>query len=80
VPGEIIADVLAGIDEQAIAIENRKNAIEHAIREAGSMDVILIAGKGHEDYQLVGAERLDFSDYEVARASIEARLKAEGGQ
>ena len=63
-----------------MAIENRRVAIDHAIREAGSMDVILIAGKGHEDYQLIGAERLDFSDYEVALASIDARLTAEGGQ
>lgn len=77
-PDVIIADVLAGMNEKAIAIESRAAAIDHAVQSAKPTDVILIAGKGHEDYQLIGDKRLDFSDYQVALASIETRLKAEG--
>jgi UDP-N-acetylmuramoyl-L-alanyl-D-glutamate--2,6-diaminopimelate ligase len=79
-PEKVIADVLAGMDDLAIAIESRAVAIEHAIRSAASNDVILIAGKGHEDYQLIGDKRIDFSDYEVALASIDARSNVEGDQ
>jgi UDP-N-acetylmuramoyl-L-alanyl-D-glutamate--2,6-diaminopimelate ligase len=79
-PEKIIADVLAGMDEHAIAIESRAAAIDHAIRSAAPNDVILIAGKGHEDYQLIGDKRIDFSDYDVALASIDARSNVENDQ
>ena len=79
-PGDIIADVLAGMDEGALPIESRADAIAYAIREACPADVVLIAGKGHEDYQLIGDQRLEFSDYEVALANIDERIQAEGGQ
>jgi UDP-N-acetylmuramoyl-L-alanyl-D-glutamate--2,6-diaminopimelate ligase len=79
-PGNIIADVLAGMDDSALAIESRASAIAHAIREAEIGDAILIAGKGHEDYQLVGDQRLDFCDYQVALANIVERLKKESEQ
>lgn len=77
-PGEIIADVLAGMDDGALAIEDRAAAIAQAIHDAEASDIILIAGKGHEDYQIIGDKRLDFSDYEVSRASINERLKEAG--
>lgn len=79
-PGNIIADVLAGMDDSALAIESRASAIAQAIREAEIGDAILIAGKGHEDYQLVGGQRLDFCDYQVALANIVERLKKESEQ
>ena len=77
-PANIIDDVLAGLrkPEQATVIEDRAAAIAWAIGQAGPDDVVLIAGKGHEDYQLVGDERRDFSDYGTARANLEKRAEA----
>lgn len=51
-------------------IPDRRTAIEKAIGIAGKGDIVLIAGKGHEDYQLVGAERLFFDDCLVARDAL----------
>lgn len=79
-PEGIIADILEGMDAGTLAIENRAVAIAHAIREAQVDDVVLVAGKGHEDYQWVGDQRLDFSDYDVARANVEKRLRQAGVQ
>ncbi len=47
-------------------IENREEAIKHAIHKSDSSSIILIAGKGHEDYQEIKGERIHFSDREVA--------------
>lgn len=52
-------------------IENRKEAIKYALTEAHAQDIVLIAGKGHEDYQVIGKEKYHFSDYEVANAVLE---------
>jgi UDP-N-acetylmuramoyl-L-alanyl-D-glutamate--2,6-diaminopimelate ligase len=51
-------------------IPDRREAIERAIQAAHSEDLVLIAGKGHEDYQLVGTRRLDFDDRQIAREAI----------
>lgn len=48
--------------DAATVLLDRRAAIAHALSEARAGDIVLIAGKGHEDYQLVGAERLPFSD------------------
>jgi UDP-N-acetylmuramoyl-L-alanyl-D-glutamate--2,6-diaminopimelate ligase len=72
-PGRIIADVLQGMADTSVAIEDRGAAIAWAIAEAGSDDTILIAGKGHENYQLIGDRRLDFSDVEAASQCLAAR-------
>jgi len=77
-PGNIIADVLTGMDDNALAIENRAAAIAHAVQNARVNDTILIAGKGHEDYQIIGDQRFDFSDYKVAQDSISERLNEAG--
>jgi UDP-N-acetylmuramoyl-L-alanyl-D-glutamate--2,6-diaminopimelate ligase len=63
----IIEQVLAGMSDapSAHVIADRSEAIHHAIAEADAGDVVVIAGKGHEDYQLVGAERRPFSDRSV---------------
>lgn len=61
----IINDILAAWTENdppATVIANREQAIRHAIQHATTQDVVLIAGKGHEDYQLIGDQRLPFSD------------------
>jgi UDP-N-acetylmuramoyl-L-alanyl-D-glutamate--2,6-diaminopimelate ligase len=52
---------------------DRRSAIEFAIRTAQSGDLVLIAGKGHEKYQVVGDRTLPFDDVDVARAALEQR-------
>jgi UDP-N-acetylmuramoyl-L-alanyl-D-glutamate--2,6-diaminopimelate ligase len=54
-------------------IEDRAEAIAAGIARARSGDLVLIAGKGHEDYQIVGTEKRHFDDRETARAILEAR-------
>ena len=55
-------------------ILDRGKAIDSVIMEAANDDVILIAGKGHEDYQIIGEEKRHFSDIEVARKALERRV------
>ncbi len=70
-PEAIIDDILPGMDTIENAhyakIVNRRDAIEHAIRLARKGDLVIIAGKGHETYQLVKDQVLHFDDREVAR-------------
>jgi len=63
-PRAIMADILNGMLDagHAQAISGRAEAVTGAIMQAKPDDVILVAGKGHEDYQLVGNRRLDYSD------------------
>jgi UDP-N-acetylmuramoyl-L-alanyl-D-glutamate--2,6-diaminopimelate ligase len=70
-PNKIIKDILSGIKAKVLVESDRGLAIELAIHSAGIDDVVLIAGKGHEDYQIVGSERLPFSDQQQARAIID---------
>jgi len=55
-------------------VPDRREAIEVAVREARPGDMVLIAGKGHEDYQIIGTKKFHFDDREVAREAI-AQLK-----
>src|SRR5690349_20821217 len=52
-------------------VPDRREAIEEAVREAHSADMVLIAGKGHEDYQILGTQKIHFDDREVARDAIQ---------
>ena len=73
----IVADILNGMKsaDRVLIERDRATAIERAIREAGPADAVLIAGKGHEDYQIVGLVRRYFSDRDVVRRSVaEARM------
>ena len=80
-PAEIIAGILEQMDGDTFVVEDRRTAIAHAIAAADKKDVVLIAGKGHEDYQIIGKQRLEFSDYNIARANMQARLeKGASGQ
>lgn len=74
-PGEIIADIVRGVAAGAAvdSIADRALAIQSAVWEAADADVVLIAGKGHEHYQLIGAERLPFSDQTQARLALRQR-------
>ena len=65
---------------ELITVVDRTRAIAHAIANAGPTDVVLIAGKGHESYQIIGAERLPFSDLSQARAALARRAGATGGE
>ena len=72
----ILADMengVTGYDYKKIA--DRKEAIFEAISSAEAGDVVLIAGKGHENYQIVGKEVLHFDDKEVALEAIQHKLK-----
>ena len=65
-PASIIADVIEGIDKDNYeVIENRKDAIKRAIEIAKAGDVIVIAGKGHEDYQILNTGKIHFDEREV---------------
>jgi UDP-N-acetylmuramoyl-L-alanyl-D-glutamate--2,6-diaminopimelate ligase len=70
-PQEIINDMLAGLDKQqlkkVISIVDRREAIRTACMMAQKGDVILIAGKGHEDYQEIKGVKHHFDDHEVVR-------------
>jgi UDP-N-acetylmuramoyl-L-alanyl-D-glutamate--2,6-diaminopimelate ligase len=67
-PRAIIADILAGADRrhQVLVEADRARAIRRAISEAGRGDIVLLAGKGHEEYQEVRGAKLPFSDAAVA--------------
>ena len=74
VPTAIIDEIVAGLSaaarERHVAIPDRKAAIRAAIESAGPGDVVVIAGKGHETYQVIGADVLPFDDRAVARAVL----------
>ena len=69
-PAGIVADILAGLPQgvRATVLHDRAEAIRHAIDAARVGDVVLVVGKGHEDYQIIGTERRPFSDRAVIRA------------
>jgi UDP-N-acetylmuramoyl-L-alanyl-D-glutamate--2,6-diaminopimelate ligase len=75
-PEDILAQMLAGARASGgtaalRVIEDRRAAIRAAIRDCGAGDLVLIAGKGHEDTQTVGERALPFSDREEARRALE---------
>lgn len=61
---QIVSDMMAGLDNQqdVIIVHDRKAAIEHALSHSDASDIVLVAGKGHEEYQIIGTEKLDYSD------------------
>jgi UDP-N-acetylmuramoyl-L-alanyl-D-glutamate--2,6-diaminopimelate ligase len=69
---QIVMDILAGMeDPDAAYVErNRGQAIAQALSSSSAGDIVLIAGKGHEDYQLIGDQRLHFSDREQVHALL----------
>jgi UDP-N-acetylmuramoyl-L-alanyl-D-glutamate--2,6-diaminopimelate ligase len=71
-PEPILADIAAGLPEesQALVLADRREAVRRALQEAEVRDVVLLAGKGHEDYQEVAGERHHFDDVEEARAAL----------
>ena len=91
-PESIVAMVVEGVRRQAVpslepaalatatrgacVIVDRRQAIRAAVGAAHAGDVVLLAGKGHEDYQILGTERVHFDDREEARAAFAAAERA----
>lgn len=72
-PEQILAEAEVGIQKTGKPYEkiaDRREAINRAIAQAGTDDLVLIAGKGHEDYQIIGREVFHFDDKEVAREAL----------
>ncbi|WP_276723704.1 UDP-N-acetylmuramoyl-L-alanyl-D-glutamate--2,6-diaminopimelate ligase [Pantoea septica] len=71
-PQAIVNDILTGLLEphRARVVAGRAQAVTNAVLQAQPDDIVLVAGKGHEDYQIVGNRRLDYSD----RATVAALL------
>jgi UDP-N-acetylmuramoyl-L-alanyl-D-glutamate--2,6-diaminopimelate ligase len=74
-PELIIDDIMEGLEAPRGAVEritDRRTAIDRAVREAKPGDMVVVAGKGHENYQIIGERVLPFSDVdELSRAIVE---------
>ncbi len=69
-PGAIIDEIIPGVKEASgeyVVIENRRDAIEYALLNAKTDDVILLAGKGHETYQILADGKIHFDEREIIR-------------
>ena len=70
-PEEIVRQIISGFKDRRYSVElDRKKAIEQAINQATPSDIVLIAGKGHEPYQIFAHQTIRFDDREVAREVI----------
>jgi UDP-N-acetylmuramoyl-L-alanyl-D-glutamate--2,6-diaminopimelate ligase len=76
-PARIVADILAGMAKPATALveHDRARAIRTALRRSGSGDVVLVAGKGHENYQIYGAVRRPFLDQSVVSSQLQGEAQ-----
>ncbi len=77
-PARIMADMVAGLrDPAAVQVEHdRVKAINLAIRQASKQDIILVAGKGHEDYQIIGTDKRHYSDRETVVAALHTLMES----
>lgn len=75
-PNIIINDIMDGFDDLSSIsiIPDRKKAIELAINKADKQDIILVAGKGHEDYQIIGEKKRRYSDRKVVSTLLRIKL------
>lgn len=73
-PLAILDDILAGIPKEKFTtttvLADRREAIRHAIGQVQSGDIVLVAGKGHENYQILGSERIHFDDVEEIQSAV----------
>ncbi|MEG1179318.1 MAG: cyanophycin synthetase [Oscillospiraceae bacterium] len=72
-PGEIIQDILVGMQKVKCivkVVENRAEAIEYALNIAKPNDIVLLAGKGHENYQIIGTEKVHFDEREIVEGIL----------
>jgi UDP-N-acetylmuramoyl-L-alanyl-D-glutamate--2,6-diaminopimelate ligase len=77
-PAAILADIAQGLQAtgRATLIEDRRSAIAQAVGQAHARDVVLVAGKGHEDYQEIAGKKHPFSDITEANAALALRGRA----
>ncbi|RED46973.1 UDP-N-acetylmuramoylalanyl-D-glutamate--2,6-diaminopimelate ligase [Winogradskyella eximia] len=79
VPEVIIEEMEKGVEPQnfkkTLSVTDRKQAIKAACQMAGPNDIILIAGKGHENYQEIKGERFDFDDYKIVQEYLKQLQK-----
>jgi UDP-N-acetylmuramoyl-L-alanyl-D-glutamate--2,6-diaminopimelate ligase len=78
-PEQILCDAEIGLEKSGKPyrkVADRRDAIYQAISQAQANDLVLIAGKGHEDYQIIGREVFHFDDKEVAREALATQKKA----
>ena len=79
VPEVIIEEMEKGVEPQnfkkTLSVTDRKQAIKAACQMAGPNDIILIAGKGHENYQEIKSERFDFDDYKIVQEYLKQLQK-----
>ena len=79
-PLKIIAEIEIGVKDKGKAYEvisDRREAINRAISLARANDVVIIAGKGHENYQIIGADKFHFDDREVAAEALARRRETD---
>ena len=83
-PQAILREVEAGIPaaarEKTLVIADRREAIRRAVREAPAGSTILVAGKGHEDYQILGTTKVPFDDVAEAREALALRTREKSGR
>ena len=81
-PMQIICQIVAGIPPQKAytVIPDRASAIRYAIENAKAGDLILLAGKGHEQYEIVGGERRPFCEGSLVKEAFRARLRAQNSK
>ncbi len=79
-PGDIIRDILRGVESSDMdtpyeVIPDRREAIARALDIAGEGDVVVLAGKGHETYQIIGREKRHFDEREVVAEALKAKAE-----
>ncbi|MDX1795356.1 MAG: UDP-N-acetylmuramoyl-L-alanyl-D-glutamate--2,6-diaminopimelate ligase [Hydrogenovibrio sp.] len=83
-PKQIVTQILSGIDkpeaDRVQVIHDRSQAIEYAVRTAKPEDILVIAGKGHEDYQEINGQKYPMKDVDMIRQAMQNRMAAESSQ
>lgn len=76
-PSIIRSEIASAISSKAVEIEGREKAIRYAVFEMQKGDILLIAGKGHEDYQIIGDKKIYFDDMQIAKNALLEKLQTQ---
>ncbi|MDR1940844.1 MAG: hypothetical protein LBQ47_00765, partial [Endomicrobium sp.] len=83
-PGKILLDIEVGIKRAGKrnykVVCDRETAVKEAVMMADKGDIVLIAGKGHETYQIIGTQKIHFNDAEIAQKYVELKEKQKNGR